>query len=71
MLELSPDAQAVLDAAYGLPLNNGQPDMAAALEALADQGETLCDPHEGKVAVVFIDHILRIAAELRGGQADG
>jgi hypothetical protein len=30
-------AKAVLVAAYRLPLKNGQPDMAAALEALADQ----------------------------------
>ncbi len=30
-------AEAVLAAAYRLPLKNGQPDMAAALDALADQ----------------------------------
>ena len=34
---LSPAAQAVLDAAYALPLKNGQPNIAAALRAGADQ----------------------------------
>lgn len=33
MSELSPQAQAVLDAAYALPLKNGQPNIAAALRA--------------------------------------
>ena len=37
MTNLSPAAQAVLDAAYALPLKNGQPDIAAALRAAADQ----------------------------------
>lgn len=37
MLDSAHAAQAILDAAYRLPLKNGQPDMAAALEALADQ----------------------------------
>jgi hypothetical protein len=37
MTELSPAAQAVLDAAYALPLNKGQPSIAAALRAAADQ----------------------------------
>jgi hypothetical protein len=34
---LSPAAQAVLDAAYALPLRNGQPSIAAALRVVADQ----------------------------------
>ncbi len=34
---LSPAAQAVLDAAYTLPLKNGQPSIVAAIRALADQ----------------------------------
>jgi len=34
---LSPAAQAVLDAAYALPLKNSQPNIAAALRAAADQ----------------------------------
>ena len=33
---LSPVAQAVLDAAYALPLKNGQPHLAAALRAAVD-----------------------------------
>ena len=37
MTPLSPVAQAVLDAAYALPLKNGQPNIAAALRAAADQ----------------------------------
>ena len=37
MNELSSAAQAVLDAAYALPLRNGQPSIAAALRALADK----------------------------------
>ena len=34
---LSPAAKAVLDAAYALPLKNGQPNIAAVLRAAADQ----------------------------------
>jgi hypothetical protein len=37
MTDLFPAAQAVLDAAYALPLKNGQPHLAAALRAAADQ----------------------------------
>ena len=37
MANLSPEAQAVLDAAYVLPLRKGQPNIAAALRALAEQ----------------------------------
>ena len=37
MTPLSPVAQAVLDAAYALPLKNGQPNIASALRAAADQ----------------------------------
>jgi hypothetical protein len=37
MTDLSPAAQAVLDAAYSLPLKNGQPNIAAALRAAVDQ----------------------------------
>ena len=35
MADLSPTAQAVLNAAYALPLKNGQPNIAAALRAAA------------------------------------
>jgi len=34
--QLSPAAQAVLNAAYALPLRNGQPSIANALKAAAD-----------------------------------
>lgn len=37
MTDLSPAAQAVLNAAYALPLKNGQPNIAAALRAAGDQ----------------------------------
>lgn len=64
MTTLSPAAQAVLATyekvwgqGYGSPL-------AAALRAAADQGENLYDPHEGKVAVVRVEQLLAIAAEL-------
>ena len=35
MTNLSPQVQAVLNAAYALPLKNGQPNIAAALRAAA------------------------------------
>jgi len=63
MTELSPAAQAVLEAAYALPLSNGQPDLAAALVALADQAGSMKHWH--------VDQLRAIAAQLRGGQADG
>lgn len=37
MTDLSPAAQAVLDAAYALPLRKGQPNIAAALRAAAKE----------------------------------
>ena len=55
MTDLSPAAQAVLDAAYALPLNNGQPHLAAALRALAVRI---------KGADAIRQDILDIAAEL-------
>jgi hypothetical protein len=36
MTNLSPQAQAIINAAYALPLRNGQPNLAAALRVLAD-----------------------------------
>jgi hypothetical protein len=76
MADLSPAAQAVLDAAYTLPLKNGQPSIAAAVRALADQ----VVPHE-EVQLLLRGHelerlcqrrhiraqLLAIAAELEGG----
>jgi len=70
---LSPAAQAVLDAAYTLPLKNGQPSIAAALRALAD--ELLLSPwwfrqHRSATAERLENRrwILAIAAELEGQQ---
>jgi len=37
MTNLSPAAQAVLNAAYALPLKNGQPNIAAALRAVVQE----------------------------------
>lgn len=75
--QLSPAAQAVLDAAYALPLKNGQPNIAAALRATADQvvpkrsmplyvGEAT---HADWFARDDVrDDLLRIAAELENHQ---
>lgn len=61
----SPAAQAVLDAAYALPLRNGQPSIAAAICALVEQTAPLdrrsrrqCNIRRAQLA---------IAAELEGG----
>ena len=79
MAELSPGAQAVLDAANGF--NSYSPDdvlnesrwiVAAALRAAADQDETLFDVQDEMVPAVRAvrtDRLLAIAAELEG--ADG
>lgn len=73
MTNLSRSAQAVLDAfgnasdgeyIEGVWIVNEQSMLAAALRAVADQGENLYDPHEGKVFVVRVEHLLAIAAEL-------
>jgi len=58
MPELSPQAQAVLDAAYALPLRNDQPSIAAALRAAADH----CD--SGELALTCLHSIHAIADEL-------
>lgn len=65
---LSPSAQTVLDAAnraYAQAATVAQ-GSAAALRAVADQGENFYDPHEGKTSAVRTDWILAIAAELEG-----
>jgi hypothetical protein len=75
MTDLSPAAQAVLDAAYALPLKNGQPSIAAALRAVADQVvppilETeFYDPNPSlalQEAVWIRTELLAIATELEG-----
>jgi hypothetical protein len=62
MSELSPATQAVLDAFRSS--HTGQGCLAAALRAAADQSENLYDPHEGKVCVVRVEHLITIADEL-------
>lgn len=56
MTELSPAAQAVLDAAYSLPLKKGQPDIAAALRAAADQMSS----HHSKSFLCSIADVLKL-----------
>jgi hypothetical protein len=76
MTNLSPAAQAVLDAAYALPLRNGQPSIAAALRAAADQ--VLAVRWEGQIQPDTVhslginwtrDALCAIAAELEGADA--
>lgn len=68
MTELSPAAQAVLDAVTAQldwdARYHSHSAAAAALRAAAGQGENLYDPHEGKVSVVRVEHLLAIATEL-------
>lgn len=74
MAELSPAAQAVLDAYINAPC--GKPRrtwVAAALRAAADQVECT-DPDDNAFAAGYdtaLDDILAIAAELEGNQATG
>ena len=68
---LSPAAQAVLDAAYALPLKNGQPNIAAALRAAADQTrkQRLCPTMGWAVKdqdFCLVSDLEAIAAELEG-----
>lgn len=68
MTELSSAAQAVLDVTYNtFDLQDSfslRKTVAAALRAAADQSENLYDPHEGKVSVVRVEHLIAIANEL-------
>lgn len=74
MTELSPAAQAVLDAAYALPLKNGQPHLAKALRAAADQvaPSDADEPRNYLPMAIECQRIrsdlLAIAAELDHGQ---
>jgi hypothetical protein len=68
MADLSPAAQAILDATCriyhsAIPARTRA---AAILRIAADQGENFYDPHEGKVSVVRIDLLIAIADELEG-----
>lgn len=62
--DLSPAAQAVLDAVEDHGKFSYSNLAAAALRAVADQGENLYDPHEGKASVVRVEHLLTVANEL-------
>jgi hypothetical protein len=75
---LSLAAQAVLDAAYALPLRNGQPSLAAAIIALVDQvlpdeGDCWKRDMRGDAWIRWEERkliraeIFAIAAELEGG----
>jgi len=69
-IPLSPASQAVLDAAYALPLKNGQPNLAAALRAAAEQAIPLTKTPWGSTLVPVLsaresrDRLLTIATEL-------
>ena len=69
MAELSPAAQAIIDA-IGIPLGSSLYPVAAGFSAAAlravaaGYSENLYDQHEGKVAVVRSDLVLAIATEL-------
>ena len=68
------NAQAVMDAAYALPLKNGQPSIAAALRAAADQvvpeaAEAVGDQHDDARLDQWLRirwKLLAIATELDG-----
>jgi hypothetical protein len=62
MTELSPAAEAVLDAA--LPHAVHRYSVAAALRAAADQGEIFFDAYDSPVQVVTVEDLLAIAKEL-------
>ena len=61
MVDLSPQAQAVMIAAYALRLKNGQPNIAAALRAAADGWRAEVD---GVTRTDFIRGILQAAEAL-------
>ncbi len=65
MTQLSPQAQAVLDAAYALPLKNGQPSIAAALRAAAEElGYNIVYDDDEQDYMVDVVDLLAIADEL-------
>ena len=72
MADLTPAAQAVLDAAEPCVAPNECPGLeaaiAAALRVVADEGESFYDPCEGKTSAVRTDWILAIADELENHQ---
>ena len=72
MADLSPAAQAVMIAAYALPLKNGQPNIAAALRAAVEQTIPVTKSPWGSTLVPILtatesrERIFAIAAELEG-----
>ena len=70
MTELSPQAQAVLDAFLAewdvYAVDEARHGIAAALRALADQNQFADVSTSKTVLVVQVDHILAIATELEG-----
>lgn len=68
MSKLSPAAHAIWNAFLDRYEWNATTEelfaVAAALRAAADQSENLYDPHEGKVSVVRVGHLIAIADEL-------
>ena len=68
MADLSPAAQAVLDAT-GRKTWYRNDDIAAALRAAVhEKAESICTEEHGKIAVVFVDDIHAIADELEGSR---
>ncbi len=66
MADLSPAAQAVLDAYITGLATKRRDAIAAALRAVADQkSESLCTEEHGKISVIFTDDLLAIADELK------
>ena len=74
MTDLSPAAQAVLDAfkeqveLTWLTKDPEQVGLAAALRAVADQAEIFFDAYDEPRRVVTVDDLLNIAAELEGAR---
>jgi len=62
MSELSSAAEAVLDAA--LPHVVCRYSVAAALRAVADQGEMLFDEYDDPIQAITVENLLAIAKEL-------
>lgn len=62
--QLSPAAQAVLDAAYALPLKNGQPNIAAALRAVAINWEREVSGQPSTESILGIKNCITALTEL-------
>jgi hypothetical protein len=67
MTNLSPQAQAIINAAYALPLINGQPNLAAALRSLVDS----VVPEETEAPKAVFDCEPRPSYNFKTGKCDG